>query len=181
MLNKYYQIYELLQKILKISQFNDVEFSYPMISDHKLLGQKRHQGYWVGIFNVSHSITGFSLQTNNEVSKLSHTSSYVNINTKSCGCSNIQNLNVMDVYGYNGKIPALELSTAINLGTDEGSDAIFQMSTLYPEVLTDCWALLSHYKKHCLSDLYHLGWSGHLPESVLDMMILKLEGILKEI
>lgn len=181
MLNKYYQIYELLQKILKISKFNDVAFTCPMISDHKLVGMRRKEGYLIGVYSERHSMNVFSLQTQNVFSDKDFKASSVNVRTKNGGSSNIQASCVMDVYAYKEDIQTLQLSTGINLGTGEGSDEIFQMSTLHPDVVTDCWALLSHYKIHGLSDLYHLGWSGHLPEAVLGMLILKLQVILKEI
>lgn len=181
MLNKYYHIYELIQNILKIGQFKDVAFSYPMTEDYKLIGVFRQEGYLVGIYSVSHSMHVFSMQTQNVFSNKDYKASSVNVRTKTGRSSNVQNSCVIDVYGYADDIQTLELSTTINLGTGEGSDEIFQMSTLYPEVITDCWAVLSHYKMHGLSDLYHIGWGGYLSEEVLDMMILKLQDILKGI
>lgn len=42
----------------------------------------------------------------------------------------------------------LKLSTSINLSTGEGGDILFQMSTIYDELITIPFALYSHFKTH---------------------------------
>lgn len=181
MLNKYYELYELIQDILKISAFNDQPFSYPILADHKLIGMLRKEGYLIGIYSESLSMNVFSLQTQSTFSCKDFKASSVNTRTKSGGSSNIQNSTKLDVYSYKTDLNEIELSNNINLSTGEGSDEIFQFSTIHPDVITDCWAIISHYKNHGISNLYHLGWTGHLPENVIDMMIQKLQSIKEEL
>lgn len=182
MLKKYVMLFDVMQEILKISAFNEQAFSYPILADHKLIGMMRKEGYLIGIYSESQSMNVFALQTQNVIEPRGFKAASVNARFKTGGCTNIQNIDKIDIYGIGIEDDeSIPISTNINLHTDEGIDETFQLSTIYPMEVVDMWALASHYKVHGASDLYHLSWAGYLPEKVLGMMYLKLQAIKKEL
>lgn len=181
MLKKYHKIYDLLQDILKFYEFNDIEFTTPIIEGYKLVGVRRREGYLISIYETSTGANAFALQTMNYASSIDHKISLVNNSTESGHSTNIKNVGVIETHEYEDELVYIKLSKNINLSTNEGSDEIFQMSTIYPEIITDFWAITSHYRKHGISNLYYLGWSGYLHEVVLDFMIDKLLQVKEDI